>query len=79
MERYALWRRPDGQLLDPWLRTHERVGGRYAGIAPHGNVFVGTVAEWQQWTGMTMPESGDTWSREGSTRCVSTWPETKAS
>ncbi|MGZ6329149.1 MAG: GNAT family N-acetyltransferase, partial [Candidatus Limnocylindrales bacterium] len=24
MERYASWRRADGSLFDPWLRTHER-------------------------------------------------------
>jgi len=59
MEQYARWRRPDGQLFDPWLRTHERVGGRYAGIAPAGNVFIGSVVEWQEWTGLTMPETGE--------------------
>ncbi|HSJ83409.1 MAG TPA: GNAT family N-acetyltransferase [Acidimicrobiia bacterium] len=58
IERYALWRRPDGQLFDPWLRTHERLGARLAGIAPQGNVFRGTVAEWEQWTGLAFPESG---------------------
>ena len=41
MERYAEWSRPDGLMFDPWLRTHERVGGRLAGIAPKG-VFRGT-------------------------------------
>lgn len=59
MERYAQWRRSDGQLSDPWLRIHERVGGRFAGIAPAGNVFMGSVAEWQEWTGLTIPETGE--------------------
>ena len=27
IERYVLWRREDGLPYDPWLRTHERVGG----------------------------------------------------
>ena len=26
MERYVAWRRDDGLLFDPWLRTHERAG-----------------------------------------------------
>ena len=26
MERYITWRRDDGTHLDPWLRTHERLG-----------------------------------------------------
>jgi GNAT superfamily N-acetyltransferase len=59
IERYAAWRRDDGLLLDPWLRTHERLGARYAGIAPQGNVFRGSVGDWQQWTGMALPETGD--------------------
>lgn len=58
MERYATWRRADGQLLDPWLRTHERLGARMAGLAPRGNVFRGTVAQWEEWTGLALPESG---------------------
>lgn len=58
MERYAQWRRSDGRLFDPWLRTHERLGARFAGIGTHGNVFRGTVAEWEQWTGLALPESG---------------------
>lgn len=58
MERYALWRGPDGHLFDPWLRTHERLGAELAGIAPQGNVFRGTVAEWEQWTGLEYPDSG---------------------
>src|SRR3954463_6591849 len=26
IERYVHWRREDGQLLDPWMRVHERLG-----------------------------------------------------
>jgi hypothetical protein len=26
LEQYARWRRDDGELFDPWLRTHERAG-----------------------------------------------------
>ena len=28
MERYIEWRRDDGTLVDPWLRTHERLGAK---------------------------------------------------
>jgi hypothetical protein len=58
MERYVGWRRGDGLMFDPWLRTHERLGARWAGIAPKGNVFRGTVPEWERWTGLSFPESG---------------------
>jgi hypothetical protein len=59
MERYVRWRRTDGLLFDPWLRTHERIGGRLAAIAPKGNVFRGTVSEWERWTGLALPDSGE--------------------
>src|SRR5204863_3684263 len=28
IERYMAWRREDGLPFDPWLRLHERLGGR---------------------------------------------------
>ena len=28
IERYVRWRRDDGQLFDPWMRVHERLGAR---------------------------------------------------
>ena len=44
MERYITWRRADGQLLDPWLRVHERLGAEILGICPGSLVVTGTVA-----------------------------------
>lgn len=34
IEEYAGWRREDGQLYDPWLRTHERLGAERLGFIP---------------------------------------------
>ncbi len=34
IERYATWRREDGQLFDPWMRLHERLGARVATPLP---------------------------------------------
>lgn len=28
MDRYAGWTRPDGLSIDPWIRTHQRLGAR---------------------------------------------------
>jgi hypothetical protein len=33
IERYLSWRRPDGTHLDPWLRTHERLGADIVKVA----------------------------------------------
>lgn len=51
MADYVARRREDGLPQDPWLRTHERVGGRVVGIAPFAMTVVGTVARWREWTG----------------------------
>ncbi|HEU5066400.1 MAG TPA: GNAT family N-acetyltransferase [Gaiellaceae bacterium] len=57
MERYITWRRPDGTHLDPWLRTHERLGAEIVKVAPESMRVPGTVAEWEEWAGMAFPES----------------------
>lgn len=59
IERYVRWRRDDGQLLDPWMRVHERLGARVAAPLAQSMRITGTVEEWEHWTGMTFPESGE--------------------
>ena len=58
MERYIRWRRDDGSPFDPWIRVHERVGGEILGPASAAMRVTGSVAEWERWTGMALPESG---------------------
>jgi GNAT superfamily N-acetyltransferase len=58
IDRYIEWRRDDGQLFDPWLRAHERVGANLVGVAPDSMVIQGTVDEFEQWCGLVFPESG---------------------
>jgi GNAT superfamily N-acetyltransferase len=58
IERYITWRREDGQLLDPWMRLHERLGARVATPLPHSMRITGTVREWETWTELALPESG---------------------
>ena len=59
IERYVTWRRDDGQLLDPWMRLHERLGARISTPLPRSMRITGTVREWEGWTRMEFPESGD--------------------
>ena len=61
IERYAAWRRADGLLFDPWMRVHERLGADVLKPEPRSLRITGTVAEWEEWTGMAYPESGDYW------------------
>jgi hypothetical protein len=61
IEHYASWRRLDGLLFDPWMRAHERIGGTILKPEPQSLRITGTVADWEQWTQMAFPESGDYW------------------
>jgi GNAT superfamily N-acetyltransferase len=55
---YVHWRRADGLPFDPWIRVHERVGGRIVGPATAAMRVTGSVAEWERWTGMALPQTG---------------------
>lgn len=59
MERYVRWRRQDGAPFDPWLRAHWRSGAEILKMAHPSMVVEATVDEWQEWTGLQFPESGD--------------------
>ena len=59
IEEFMAWTREDGMPLDPWLRTHARLGARVIAPAPRSQTMTGTVAEWEQWTGLPLPASGD--------------------
>lgn len=59
IERYARWRRPDGLPFDPWMRVHARLGGEMLRPEPRSLRITGTVAEWESWTGLAFPDSGE--------------------
>ncbi len=58
MERYIGWTTADGLPFDPWLRVHARFGARLVGVCPLSMQIPGTIAEWEEWTGLQFPESG---------------------
>lgn len=59
IERYAEWRRLDGLPFDPWMRTHARLGAEILKPERESVRVSGTVSEWEQWTQMAFPESGE--------------------
>lgn len=61
IEHYSSWRRSDGMLFDPWMRVHERLGATVLKPEPRSLRITGSVGEWEGWTGMSFPESGDYW------------------
>jgi len=59
IERYARWTRPDGTPFDPWMRVHAQLGARIGPAIPCSLHITGTVGEWESWTQMRFPETGD--------------------
>jgi GNAT superfamily N-acetyltransferase len=55
---YTARRREDGLPYDSWVRTHCRLGARILKVAPCSMVIAGTLAEWQEWTGLRFARSG---------------------
>ena len=59
LERYMRWTRDDGLPFDPWIRLHHRLGAETLAVAPRSLDVRGSVAEWEEWTGMAFPETGE--------------------
>jgi GNAT superfamily N-acetyltransferase len=59
MARYVRWRRTGAAPFDPWLRVHWRIGGRVLRVAERSMVVEGRVKDWERWTGLRFPDSGD--------------------
>jgi hypothetical protein len=59
IERYVGWTTGEGLPFDPWLRVHARLGASIVRPCRQSMTIAGTVADWEAWTGMAFPESGD--------------------
>ncbi|GGN76610.1 hypothetical protein GCM10010112_48920 [Actinoplanes lobatus] len=59
IERYAAWTTESGEPFDPWIRTHVSLGGTLGASASRSSLITGTLRDWEQWTGMAFPESGE--------------------
>jgi GNAT superfamily N-acetyltransferase len=55
---FMTWTRPDGLPLDPWIRTHVRLGATLLAPAPHSQTITGSVSDWESWTGLAFPATG---------------------
>jgi GNAT superfamily N-acetyltransferase len=59
MARYVRWTRDDGLPVDPWIRLHARLGAEILRVCERSMLVTGTVTEWETWTQMSLPESGN--------------------
>ena len=59
MDSYIEWKREkDGQPYDPWLRVHQRAGGKVIKVCHEAMYIPGSIKEWEEWTGLKFKESG---------------------
>jgi hypothetical protein len=58
MEEYLSWKQASGLPFDPWVRVHARLGAATLGLIPKAMTVEGSVAEWEEWTGLRFPISG---------------------
>ena len=59
IEKYMQWTRADGSPFDPWVRTHVRAGAKILTTEPSSQTMTGTVEQWEAWTGLRFPETGE--------------------
>jgi len=58
-DEYVSWKGADVSPFDPWLRVHWKLGAPVLGTAPRALTVEGTVDQWENWTGMRFPASGE--------------------
>ncbi|MGH2621706.1 MAG: hypothetical protein ACRDHG_14225 [Anaerolineales bacterium] len=58
MERYVQWTSLNGEPFDPWIRVHARLGAEFLKVADCTMTVASSVVDWERWTGMAFPESG---------------------
>lgn len=58
-ERYCAWTREDGAPFDPWIRVHWQLGAEKLRISQKTLTVTGTIAQWEEWTGIQFPDSGE--------------------
>lgn len=58
IDEYIRLQNSDGYSTDAWLRTHQKEGGRIIKPCHEAMLIKGTISQWEEWTGITIKESG---------------------
>lgn len=58
IEKYIHWHQEDNAPFDPWIRLHWKLGAKILCPIQKSMVIKGTVNEWEEWTNMRFPETG---------------------
>lgn len=58
LDDYVTWTMNGGLPFDSWMRVHARLGGKIIKVCHRSKTVRGTPAEWEKWTGLKFPQSG---------------------
>lgn len=58
IDDYIRWTDDEGLPFDAWLRVHARMGAKIVKPCHNAMTIPGTRLEWEAWTGMKFPQSG---------------------
>ncbi|MDA3812132.1 MAG: GNAT family N-acetyltransferase [Spirochaetaceae bacterium] len=59
MNEYLTWKNEKDLPYDNWLRVHIKCGGTILKTCLHAMRIPGSIKDWQEWTGLDMPGSGE--------------------
>ena len=59
IDDYITWKNEEGLPFDAWIRVHVRLGGKIIKTCHESKTIRGTRAEWEEWTGLKFPQSGE--------------------
>jgi GNAT superfamily N-acetyltransferase len=59
LDDYITWKTEKGLPFDAWLRVHLRLGAKIIKVCHESKTIRGARAEWEKWTGMKFPQSGE--------------------
>ena len=58
IDDYIKWQNDDGLPFDPWMRVHVKCGAKIIKVCPQAMRISGSIAQWEEWTGLRFPQSG---------------------
>ncbi|MCW5941823.1 MAG: hypothetical protein KIS66_06310 [Fimbriimonadaceae bacterium] len=56
---YVTWRLEGGDHFDPWIRLHERAGGRIGTVCRRSMTMSASVDKWSEWSGLPLTHDGE--------------------
>jgi len=59
IDDYITWKNEEELPFDAWIRVHVRLGGKIIKTCHESKTIRGTRAEWEEWTGLKFPQSGE--------------------